>query len=259
MALPSHRLLKASRVLLFAGAAALSLSACAANRTAVAEVDYSSLSRGQAQDNMSQLAAGYKKRPRDKATIIAFAAALRAEGQPEQASAVLENGIAVHPKDLDIRIAYAKALTASGRFQQALTVLDDVINPSAPDWNALSVKGAVLDQMGRNEEARQLYNQALVVAPNEASLEANLGLSYAMTSDLDSAEKHLRKAVAMRGASSKIRQNLALVVGLQGRFEESRKLYAAELPPEDVESNMAYIRALLTQQNKWDAIEAAQG
>ena len=92
------------------------------------------------------------------------------------------------------------------------------------------------------------------IAPKEASLYANLGLSHAMTNDLAEAESYLRKAVSMRGATSQIRQNLALVVGLQGRFEESRALFAAELGPKQVEANMGYVRALLTQQNRWDAI-----
>ena len=81
-----------------------------------------------------------------------------------------------------------------------------------------------------------------------------MGLSYAMTSDLRAAEQHLRRAVTMPGATSQIRQNLALVVGLQGRFEESRAMYAAELPPDQVESNMNYVRGMLTQQNRWDAV-----
>src|SRR5690606_37498893 len=112
-----------------------------------------------------------------------------------------------------------------------------------------------LDQMGRNDQARRIYNQATVIAPGEASVETNLGLSYAMTNELPQAEKHLRRAVQMRGATSKTRQNLALVVGLQGRFAEARALYGAELPPDQVEANMAYVRALLTQQNRWDLID----
>jgi Flp pilus assembly protein TadD len=47
-------------------------------------------------------------------------------------------------------------------------------------------------------------------------------------------------------------------VGLQGRFDDARKLFAAELPPDQVEANMAYIRALLTQQNRWDLIKGAK-
>jgi Flp pilus assembly protein TadD len=178
-------------------------------------------------------------------------------GQSSQAVAVLEAGMAYHPTDPEVRVAYAKALTAAGRLEQSLQVIDNTIRPDIPDWNALLVKGATLDQMGRNQEARMLYQQALTIAPGEASIAANLGLSYAMSNDLAQAEQHLRQAVQMPGANSRHWQNLALVVGLQGRFEECRALYAAELPPEQVENNMNYVRALLTQQNRWDAI--AQG
>ena len=248
---------KSMRALLLAGVAALALSACASNRASMSDpIETGSISSDGS--TLSQLAARYKSRPRDKITIVYYAAALRAAGQADQAVSVIEAGLTVHPKDLDLRIAYAKALTAAGRFGQALTVADDAIDPASPDWNALLVKGAVLDQNGRNAEARALYTQALLIAPNESSLEANLGLSYAMTNELDLAEKHLRKAAGMRGAGSKVRQNLALVIGLQGRFEESRAMFASDLPPDQVESNMSYIRALLTQQNRWDLIKGAE-
>ena len=244
------------RTLLLAGVAVVAISACASNRSSSigASTDYSGLSAGQSQQTLGELTARYKSNPKDKAVAIHYAAALRAVGQSKQAIAVLEISMSQYPGDVDISVAYAKALTADGRFDQSLQVLDNVIRPEAPDWNALLVKGATLDQIGRNQEARVLYTQAEVYAPGEASIAANLGLSYAMTNELPAAEQHLRRAVQMRGANSRIRQNLALIVGLQGRFEESRAIYAAELPPEQVESNMAYVRALLTQQNRWDVI-----
>lgn len=255
MSVPLFRL-NTLRSLFLAGVAALALSACASNRGGMGNTDFGAQPQGQMQASLAELTQRYKSNPRDKGTMIYYAAALRAAGQPGQAVSVLESGMQANPRDADIALAYAKALTAAGRFDQALAVTDSVIRPEAPDWNMLSVKGAVLDQMGRNGEARALYNQALLIAPGEASLMANLGLSYAMTSDLTNAERHLRQAVGMRGANSKIRQNLALVVGLQGRFDEARSLYLSELPPDQVEANMAYIRALLTQQNRWDQIKA---
>lgn len=242
------------RVLLLAGVAALALSACASNRASMTDpVETGSISADGS--SLAKLASHYKARPKDKVVIIYYAAALRAAGQPDQAVAVLEGGMAVHRNDLDIKIAYAKALTAAGRFSQAMNVADDAINPASPDWNALLVKGAILDQNGKNAEARAIYKQALLIAPGEASLEANMGLSYAMTNDLQQAEQHLRKALTMRGANAKIRQNLALVIGLQGRFEECREMFARDLPADQVEANMSYIRALLTQQNRWDLIK----
>lgn len=245
---------RSARVVLLAGVAAVALSACASNRASIGSTDITG-SIGDKQTSIDALSARYKKNPKDKGTMIYFAAALRDIGQPEQAVAVLERGVQSNPRDLDIKIAYAKALTSAGRFDQALIVINDAIDPAAPDWNALSVKGAVLDQNGHNEEARQLYQQALTIAPNEPSLYANIGLSYAMSNDLPQAEAQLRKAAKMPRATSQIRQNLALVVGLQGRFDEAKQLFAAELPPAEVESNMSYIRALLTQQNRWDRIK----
>lgn len=250
-----NHFIKPLRSLLLAGVAVVALGACASNRGNIGSTDYSGMAAGQSQQTLAELTARYKGNPKDKVIAIHYAAALRAVGQNAQAVSVLQISMDMYPRDVDINVAYAKALTADGRFEQSLAVLDNVIRPEAPDWNALLVKGATLDQLGRNGEARALYTQALVFAPGEASIEANMGLSYAMTNELPAAEQHLRRAVQMQGATSRIRQNLALVVGLQGRFEECRALYAAELPPEQVESNMAYVRALLTQQNRWDMIK----
>lgn len=248
---------KVLRTIALAAATAALLSACATNRasTGLDAPDYSGLSVAQTQAAVVRLGERYKANPRDTGAAIHYAAALRAAGQPGQAVAVMEQAMSVAGSDTNVRIAYAKALAASGQFEQALNVIEATIDPTRPDWNALSVKGAILDQMGRNEEARQLYVQAQVTAPNEASLEANLGLSYAMTNDLTQAETHLRRAVAMPTATSQIRQNLALIVGLQGRFDEARRIYSQELPADQVENNMAYIRALITQQNRWSVIK----
>ncbi|MFC3705082.1 tetratricopeptide repeat protein [Devosia honganensis] len=241
------------RPLLLAGVAALALAACASNRGPMSASDHAALPAAQA--DLGALTARYRANPKDRGTVLHYSAALRAAGQPQQAAAALEQALAGSPGDAALSVEYARTLTASGRFEQALAVLENVIRPDAPDWNALLVLGATLDQMGRNDQARRIYNQAAVIAPGEASVETNLGLSYAMTNELPQAEKHLRRAVQMRGATSKTRQNLALVVGLQGRFAEARALYGAELPPDQVEANMAYVRALLTQQNRWDLIE----
>lgn len=251
------RFLKNLRLIAMAGVAAVALTACAANKggSSVSTPDFSSLSPQQKQLAVQDLGQKFQKNPRDINTTIYYAAALRSIGQSQQATKVLERARLNNPRNKDVALAYAKALASSGKFSQALNILDASMNLEAPRWNELSVKGAILDQMGRNAEARSLYNQALITAPNQASLHANMGLSYAMTGDLSKAERHLTTATRKPGATAKIRQNLALVIGLQGRFDEARAIYAKELSPEMVESNMAYIRALLTQQNKWDLIK----
>lgn len=254
MAKGCGELLRFGRSALMIGVAAIALAGCATNRTGAVSADYANLSGPQIQASVADLSQRYRANPRDKVVGMHYAAALRAASQNAQAVTVMESVMAQHGNDPEAGLAYAKALSADGRFEQALNVMGNAINPVSPDWEALSVRGAILDQMGRNAEARRDYSQALLLAPQEARVHANLGLSFAMTNELGQAETHLRQAVALPGASTRIRQNLALVVGLQGRFEEARQIYARELDPVAVEANMDYIRAMLTQQNRWDQI-----
>ena len=90
----------------------------------------------------------------------------------------------------------------------------------------------------------------------------NLGMSYALEGNLKQAEATLRQADAMPRSKSepRIRQNLALVVGLQGRFDEASKLAREDLPPEQVEANRAYLKKMLSQPNTWQQIsDGGQG
>jgi Flp pilus assembly protein TadD len=50
-----------------------------------------------------------------------------------------------------------------------------------------------------------------------------------------------------------VRQNLALVVGLQGRFSEAESIAQADLPSDEAAANVAYLRQMLAQQNGWKA------
>jgi Flp pilus assembly protein TadD len=48
-----------------------------------------------------------------------------------------------------------------------------------------------------------------------------------------------------------VRQNLALVVGLQGRFPEAEGIARADLPSDEAAANVAYLRQMMAQQNGW--------
>ena len=54
-----------------------------------------------------------------------------------------------------------------------------------------------------------------------------------------------------RRAEPRIRQNLALVVGLQGRFKEARMIASRDLLPGQVNANMAYLKKMLGRNNTW--------
>jgi Flp pilus assembly protein TadD len=56
-----------------------------------------------------------------------------------------------------------------------------------------------------------------------------------------------------------VRQTLALVVGLQGHFDEAEKIASQELSPEQAEANVAYLRKMLAQQNAWNQLKKEDG
>jgi Flp pilus assembly protein TadD len=187
----------------------------------------------------------YRANPRDANAALAYGQALRANGQRAQAVAVLEQATIANAGNKPVLAAYGRALADNGDFQQAFDVLSRAHSPDSPDWRILSVQGTVLDQMGRNDEARRYYASALKIMPGEPSVLSNLGLSYMLTKELPKAEGALRQAYASTRADARVRQNLALVIGLQGRFSEAEGIVKADLPPEEAAANVAYLKEML--------------
>ena len=192
----------------------------------------------------------YRANPKDADAALAYGQALRATGQRSQAVAVLEQATIAHAGNKALLAGYGRALVDNGNFQQAFDVLTRAHSPDNPDWRILSVQGTALDQLGRHEDARRYYASALKIVPDEPSVLSNLGLSYVLSKDLPKAEENLRRAYASGRADARVRQNLGLVVGLQGRFAEAESIVKADRPDQEATANVAYLRRLLSRKEK---------
>ena len=191
----------------------------------------------------------YRASPKDAEAALAYGQALRSTGQRSQAVAVFEQATIANPGNKTLLAGYGRALADNGNFQQAFDVLSRAHSPDNPDWRILSVQGTALDQLGRHDEARRYYASALKIAPDEPSVLSNLGLSYVLSKDLPKAEETLRRAHASTRADARVRQNLGLVVGLQGRFPEAEAIVKADLPPDEAAANIAYLKQMLSRKD----------
>ena len=135
-------------------------------------------------------------------------------------------------------------------------MLSKAHTPDQPDWRLLNAQGAVLDQMGNFAEARSYYETALKIAPDEPAILSNLGLSYMLAKDLPRAEATLKRATVRTDTDPRVRQNLALVLGLQGKFEEAERVASGDLPPDEARANVAYLREVLKQPDPIKSIAA---
>ncbi|QPF81733.1 tetratricopeptide repeat protein [Bradyrhizobium genosp. L] len=185
--------------------------------------------------------------PKDADAALKYARALRATGQRAQAVAVMEQAVLAQPSNKALLAGYGRALADNGNFQQAFDVLGRAHTPEDPDWRILSAQGAVLDQLDRHDEARQYYASALKIVPDEPSVLSNLGLSYMLAKDLPKAEETLRRARERAPRDMRVRTNLAVVVGLQGRSAEAETIMKADLAPAEGAANVAALKKLLAR------------
>lgn len=247
MRVPSsrHRLLTATALI-----AALALSACKTTNSSDTTGSVAATPRTETDWRRDAEIWGqrYKQNQKDPEAAIRYAQALRATGQRTQAAAVLEQAAIYNPKNTAVLGAFGRALADNGNFQQALDVLGRAHTPDQPDWRIMSAQGAVLDQMGRHSEAQRYYSSALKIMPHEPSVLSNLGLSYALSKNLRKAEETLRRANERQDAEPRVRQNLALVVGLQGRFAEAEAIARGDLSADEAAANVAYLRQMLAEE-----------
>jgi len=200
----------------------------------------------------------FRASPGDPDLALRYGNALRATGQRSQAVAVLEQATIANPNHKELLAAYGRALADNGNFQQAYDVLSRAHSPEDPDWRILSVQGAVLDQLERHDEARQYYATALKIAPDEPSVLSNLGLSYLLSNDLPKAEETLRKAYGRPDADRRVRVNLAVVVGLEGRVSEAEGIMKSGLPPDQAAASVTYLKRLLARKQTAQAAQKDQ-
>lgn len=165
----------------------------------------------------------YDLNPADLEASIKLAAAVRKLGNPSRAVEITQTSRAIHPRNPYLLAELAAALIADERAFNAMPVIDEALKV-APGYARLwSLRGAALDQTEQYEQARQSYNRALQITPNDPNILANMGLSYALSGDPQSAETWLKRAAALPGASAGVRQNLALVLRLQGKTDEAEQ------------------------------------
>lgn len=204
------------------------------------------------------LGKAYDRNPGQKAISLRYAQVLRMIGQHGQASAVLQKASLANMNDREVTAAYGKVLAETGRFREAAEVLANAHSPDRPDWKVLSAQGTVADQMGEHARAQEFYRAALKVAPGEPAILSNLGLSYALTRRLDEAERTLSEAANHPRADARVRANLALVLALSGKFQQSEAVARRDLPPGEAEKNVQNVKQMISQNNSWAEIQKAE-
>ncbi len=198
----------------------------------------------------------WKQRPGDPRTGLPLARALKGLGQVDQELAVLRQVVEANPRRQDIRYHFGIELLKANRAVQAEEQFRRLLREGRRDWQTFNALGSTLAEQNRHAEARRYFRLALKLAPDNPRVINNLAMSHMLDGDPRTAERLLRQILPGTHGSikTKVRQNLALALGLQGRFDEARYMASHDLPPAQVEANMAYLRKMLGAGQTWDKL-----
>ena len=196
--------------------------------------------------DLAPLAAMHNAKPADPEAAVAYARALREAGSAAKALAVLDRTAALEPADKRLLLERGLLALELGEPAKAEALLRKAQDKTAPDWRLHSGLGTALASRGKQPEAQAEFAKALTLAPDQPSVLNNLALSYALDGKVAQAEQLLRKAHQAKGSADarKVEQNLALVLGLRGRYEEARVAAADSLTSAKAQRNVAYLREL---------------
>ena len=198
--------------------------------------------------------------PRDAESGVRLAHALRDMGRFQEAADAAGRVLVVNPAYYDALLEQGRARIGQGQGFYAIEPLQRAAAQTPSDWRPISLLAVAYEQVQRDDDALAAHRRALEMSPNNPGLLSNLALYWAGHGDTAQAETLLRRAVALPGVTAQTRQNLALVLGLQGRLDEAERLARQDLPPEVVANNMAYLRAASAPSGgrNWDALRSPQ-
>lgn len=200
----------------------------------------------------------YDKNPNEYQAALKYAHVLRAVGSSARAAEVSTQALSLKQGDVELTMIYAQASLDQGKPQDAAMALARAEAAGQSDWRMLSIIGVTMDQLDQHAGAQDYYRKAMALSPDNPKILANLGLSYALEGKPGLAEQTLREAIALPGADNRITQNLVVVLGIQGKFDEAEKIAGTDMPKAMIEQNREYFRAMLNPSRKWESLRGTQ-
>jgi Flp pilus assembly protein TadD len=118
------------------------------------------MSGSELQSAANSLGDAYARKPDDRGVAMRYASVLQMEGKTDQSLAVMRKLTIALPRDRKVLAAYGKALAAAEQFEPALDAIRRAQTPEYPDWKLFSAEAAILDQLGKSDDARAISQGA---------------------------------------------------------------------------------------------------
>lgn len=149
--------------------------------------------------------------------------------------------------DYVTKLGMAKLLQSQGQADAAAQLYRELAQLDPRDAEPPHMLALLEATQGRTAEAGEYFRQALALAPHDVDLRNDYGYWLYVNKRLDDAERELAFALQANPEHARVTNNLALVVGHRGRFQESLALFKRAGTEAEAYSNLAYVYAQLGQ------------
>lgn len=186
----------------------------------------------------------FAKSPNTLEFALNYARNLKAMGRKQQALSALQHASTYHAQNRELASEYGRLALELDQVQTAKKILEFADDPTKPDWRVISARGTVLAKEGNHKDAIPMFERALALSNNNTSVMNNLAMAYALGGRADDSERLLREA-SLKGGPSKVHKNLALVLGLQGKYDEAQLVGGRVLSEDAVKSDTQLVRQMV--------------
>lgn len=91
-------------------------------------------------------------------------------------------------------------------------------------FHAYTGMGVIEDLSKNHQSALAYYHKALLIRPDSAAAESNLGYSHYLSENLEKAESHFKRAISKDKSYGKAWRNLALIYVRKGKYTQAVNL-----------------------------------
>jgi predicted TPR repeat methyltransferase len=139
---------------------------------------------------------------------------------------------------LDEAVTMAIAFQRRGQLEEAEQVYDKVLDVAPDHAVALHYAGVLAHQQGRSQQAAELIERSLELGPEQADWYNNLGIVYKAQGRVDEAVVAYRRAIDLDPDHANAHSNLGVLLKAQGKPAEAEQAYreAIRLNPDHIDA-----------------------
>jgi len=138
--------------------------------------------------------------------------------------------------------AIADILAAQGKDSDCEVILKRTIQEYPQFFPAYNSLAELQMRQGHVDEAIDTISRGLRIRPRDPVLLNNLGMCWMVHKDYKKALEMFTKAAGVMAANTRYLANMAVALGLMGRYEESLSLFRQVLPEDQANHNLSVLR-----------------